>query len=75
MKGAMTLMVIQTEMILAQHQITSASSGGIFLSITSRSDVNLLMILPLGFVSKKERGACIVLSIRVLCIFIEAFAI
>ena len=75
MKGTMTLMVIQTETILAQPMITSASSGGIFLSITSRSDVNLLMIRPLGFVSKKERGACIVLSMSVLCIFIEACAI
>ena len=73
--GTMTLMVMQTEMMLAQHQMTSAISIGIFLSITSRSDVNLLMILPLGFVSKKERGACMVLSIRELCILIDAFAI
>ena len=61
--------------IMAMQLRKERSCCEIFESMTSMSEVNLLRIRPMGVVSKKERGACIVLSSRASWIFSDAAAL
>ena len=61
--------------IMAMQLRKDRSCCEIFESMTSMSEVNLLRIRPMGVVSKKERGACIVLSSRASWIFSDAAAL
>ena len=48
--------------IIVRQLMKNLSWFGILASMISRSDENLLRILPVGVVSKKDIGACIVFS-------------
>ena len=60
--------------IMAMQLRKERSCCGIFESMTSMSEVNLFKIRPMGVVSKKDRGACIVLPSNASWIFSEAVA-
>ena len=61
--------------IMAMQLRKERSCCEILESMTSMSEVNLLRILPMGVVSKKERGACIVFSSKASWIFLDAAAL
>ena len=61
--------------IMAMQFRKERSCCEIFASMMSMSEVNRLRIRPMGVVSKKERGACIVFSSRASWIFSDAAAL
>lgn len=55
--GVLKLMITIVARIWKNHDTSIRSVDGMFVSITSISLENLLMILPSGVVSKKDIGA------------------